>query len=74
MGHRSQRPGGGGGGSGGGGGHCLNLSPRIEVCLLTCIPSRGALEGDHSGPAGPCGPRPGTFLGSFPGNIHRSAF
>lgn len=31
MGHRSQRR--------GGGGHCLNLSPRIEVCLLTCIPS-----------------------------------
>ncbi|EGI69808.1 hypothetical protein G5I_01351 [Acromyrmex echinatior] len=34
MGHRSQRRSGGGGG-----GHCLNLSPRIEVCLLTCIPS-----------------------------------
>jgi len=39
MGHRSQRRSGGGGGGGGGGGHCLNLSPRIEVCLLTCIPS-----------------------------------
>jgi len=36
MGHRSQRRGGSGGG---GSGHCLNLSPRIEVCLLTCIPS-----------------------------------
>lgn len=43
MGHRSQRR----------GGHCLNLSPRIEVCLLlTCIPSRGARRETFRGPQG----------------------
>lgn len=35
MGHRSERR----------GRHCLYLSPRIELCLLTCIPSTEARGG-----------------------------
>lgn len=57
MGHRSQRR----------GGHCLNLSPRIEVCLLTCIPSRGARRETFRGPQGRAdrAPRPALVIRVF---------